>query len=125
MSRCVAPGGHMLFLGVNPCSMWGLPRLFRKESQFSIWQSHLFSAFKLRRYLNDMSLSIQQVERFYFSPPFVESERLMDVFDQIGKMILPFPAGFYLLLAKKTDLMPVKPLWHQQQYVVGKPTVVS
>lgn len=125
INRVLKPNGTLLFCGVNPSSFWGVPGLLAKRSMFSVWQSGFYGASKLRRRLTHMGVQVEASGRFYYAPPCIKSERGVNIFEQIGKMILPYPAGFYWLEAKKVELMAIRPVWSYRNYVVGKPTMVS
>lgn len=123
--RVLRAGGHLLICGINPVSFWGLPQLFVKSSHpCPFFQGHLHTANSIRRRLSQLGYQLDFLRSFFYRPP-VSSKRCLsktEFFEHMGKMLWPFPAGFYLLLMQKRVAAPmsVKPLWQFREYVIGK-----
>lgn len=107
LDRILSASGEIIFIGVNPISLWGLPRLWRQPSNFAVWQSHVFSMSRLNKVMRGYGYSIEWHHRFGYSPPCVMTDRTQRFFESFGRMILPFPTGFYMLKAKKQTITPL------------------
>lgn len=117
IDRILVPGGYVIFCGVNPFSFWGLPRLWQQASQFPCWQSGLYGARKLSSALLRFGYATESITRFGYWPPCVKRDFYMRFYQQLGKMLLPFPSGFYLLSAQKQVFSVIHPQWTKPPYI--------
>mgnify|MGYP005995600575 CR=1 FL=1 len=97
------PSGTVIFVGINPCSVWGIPRQRWGHS----CMPELVSIHTLRKQLIELGYLINEVKRFIYWPPFIKNLFLERFFEKIGQMIFPYPSGFYLLMAKKQTFKPI------------------
>lgn len=119
--RVLSPKGHLVILGFNPWSLWGLRRLFSKRSGEAPWTGEFYSAEKLRRALINQNAEIIYHKNFFFRPPinsltFLSRSRWME---KILQFLFPANAGGYLLAAKK-NVIPLRPVktWKGWQAVL-------
>lgn len=117
--RILAADGQIIFCGVNPISLWGLPRLWRQRSLFPLWRIGLYSMNKLSGDLQRLGYSIEMSLRFGYWPPCVNQAYYQRFFEYMGRMILPFPSNFYLLSAKKHVVRPIIASWDSIQAVAN------
>jgi SAM-dependent methyltransferase len=109
--RVLSPRGHLVFLGFNPWSLWGLRRLLSKRSGEAPWIGQFYSTEKLRRLLINRNAEIIYSKNFFFRPPinslkFLNHSRWME---KILQFVFPTNAGGYLLAAKK-NVIPLTSL---------------
>lgn len=120
VDRILSPNGHVIFCGVNPFSFWGLPRLWHPKSKFSVWDSGLVCSSSLKRQLANFSFVIKESKYFVYWPPCIKKTFVENIYEQMGRLILPFPAGLYLLVAKKQVYSPIKqPLFKKQPIMIN------
>ena len=103
IDRVLKPMGHVIFLGINPISFWGVSLLLRRLNCFGQSSTTLTSALTLKRIMLPRGYVQCALSSFYYIPP-VTSEFLiekLEFLNEMGKMISPFPAGFYCFIAQK------------------------
>ena len=112
VNRILIPRGHVIIIGFNPFSLFGLWKmfasLFSKNSHWrysSIAKRRLFDWFKL------LDLEKSRITHTFFRPPF-SSVILLNRFAFLeragGKLGMPF-GGVYVILARK-DIAAVTPI---------------
>ena len=68
------PGGHLIILGFNPFSLWGIMRGWRnKELAFT---TKLIRFGQLHHWLNHFGLRVESYNALFFRPPFRRVNRL-------------------------------------------------
>lgn len=104
IDRILKPMGYVVFFGVNPWSFWGGAVRFGALHCFG--DNHngiLCSSLFLKQAMLSRGYSQCMLSSFYYIPP-VANKKLIDnleFFNEMGKMIWPFPAGFYCLIVQK------------------------
>lgn len=123
--RTLIPEGHLLILGFNPWSLFGLRRLLAGWRNRSPWCGHFYSTLRLRDWLALLGFDTVLVEHYFFRPP-LQKDGIMQrlsFFDRLGGRFWPPLGGGYLLVAKKrvATLTPIKPRWrsHRSLITVG------
>ncbi len=121
--RVLIGEGHVLILGFNPLSLWGMKRLFLAWRNKPPWCGHYIGLTRLKDWLKLLGFEITMVERFYFRPP-IQSLKIMQrlkIFEQLGHYCWPFFGGVYLLVAKKrvVPVTPVKMLWQKRRRLIA------
>ncbi|MDP3559949.1 MAG: hypothetical protein Q8R79_06355 [Legionellaceae bacterium] len=105
VDRVLKSMGYLIVFGVNPCSLWGLAWRYGLLTDFATTQPSALTAFGLSRALTQRGYEIRSLGHFYYVPP-VRSARWihrLEIMNELGKMISPYPAGFYVLIARKHD----------------------
>lgn len=125
LDRITRSGGHLLFLGINPFGFWGYPGYLMQRHHFGLGRVSLYNASKLRRNLLNMGFRTLYTQRFFYSPPCAKKNVTENMFEHLGQMILPFPASFYLLVAQKTEMVAIRPVWSYGNLVVGRHSAVG
>ena len=105
IDRILKPMGYVVFFGVNPWSLWGgalrmgFVDCFDKESVM------LSSSLTLKHALQSRGYKQCALSSFYYIPPVMSPSliKTLEFFNQMGKMLWPFPAGFYCLIAQKYE----------------------
>jgi SAM-dependent methyltransferase len=108
--RVLAPNGHLIILGINPFSLWGLYRLF-SLSKKPLWDGHFHSIQTLCQWIHYLGGGIQHTESFLFRPPLSSGPGLylfkkLSGLEWISPWLIPYMGGIYLIIAEKR----VKPL---------------
>ena len=116
LTRVIVPRGHMVVLGFNPWSLWGLCGLIKR-----IFSSHAFSRQQyIRRgrlldWLKLLDMEPIYITQGFYRPPVAQLPILkylqwMEVWGE--KLRLPW-GGYYLIVARKDHLAmtPIKPAW--------------
>ena len=118
VNRILIPRGHVIIIGFNPFSLFGLWKifasLFSSNSQWrysSIAKRRLYDWFKL------LDLEKSKIAHTFFRPPF-KSTMLLKRFSFLektgGKLGVPF-GGVYVILARKDicAVTPIKAPWEK------------
>ena len=103
IDRILKPMGHVVLLGINPMSLWGLWLRFSKCNCFGEFRGFPKSVLSVKRAMIQRGYLQCYYNGFYFIPP-VSNQNLLSslVFlNQVGKMISPMPAAFYCLVMQK------------------------
>lgn len=103
MDRVLKPMGYIIFWGINPLSLWGVRARLGWHSCFGSISTHLFSAFFVKRAMLSRGYVQCKFSTFYFIPPFRKEKWLskFERFNRFGKLLWPYPAGFYCLIVQK------------------------
>ncbi|KTD17210.1 methyltransferase domain-containing protein [Legionella jordanis] len=113
LDRILKPMGYILFLGINPLSLWNLFMHVGRHSCFGAASPNSMSFYFIKRAMQHRGYIQCSLSSFYFIPP-VYSEtwiHRLEFLNEVGKMMWPYPAGFYCLLMQKyekahTDFLP-------------------
>lgn len=103
IERVLKPMGYVLILGMNRFSLWSLAARLGYFSCFPGFQMRAHSAFMVNRMMNHRQFRQIALEGFWYQPP-VQSKPWIDrlhILNEMGKVLPPLPAGFYLYLGQK------------------------
>ncbi|MBM7062039.1 methyltransferase domain-containing protein [Pseudomonas sp. UL073] len=117
-ARCVRPGGHLIIVGINPWSAWGLRHWFARDA---FRDAHCISVNRLGDWLNLLGFALEKRRFGCYRPPLssaVWQSRLVRL-EHWGERWQPFGAGFYLLVARKI-VVGLRPLRQTQRAPMGK-----
>lgn len=130
MDRVLKPLGYAIFFGINPISFWGAALRFNYLQCFGpISSVRLMSSMTLKHEMLHRGYRQCFFDSFYYIPP-VSSEYLIEkseFLNEMGKMIWPYPAGFYCLVMQKhqyvSPFIPCKQT--NEALVLGKKTALQ
>lgn len=114
--RVLIPRGHLVIVGFNPVSGFGVVRwLARWFSDRALWRHQALRLGRLLDWLKLLDLEPAEVQRGFFRPPlnYPSTLRRLHWLESWGKR-LHWPGGaFYLVVACKEvgGAIPVKPPW--------------
>ncbi len=112
IDRVLKPMGYAIFWGMNPCGFWGMALRRHRLNCFGPGSATLLSSLALKRMMLQRGYRQCALTSFYYIPP-VSSEFLigrLSFLNEMGKMIWPFPAGFYCLIVQKYQHCPPRVL---------------
>lgn len=122
--RVLASEGHLLVLGFNPWSSWGVTRAWRGHAKAEgPWRGRYLSPGRARDWLTLLGLEVEHTDYLYFRPPWNSSlaqERLQPL-ERLGPRCLPWLGGVYLTVARKrvAAVTPLRPRWAKQRKLLG------
>lgn len=109
-ARVLRPGGHMVIVGFNPASFWGIARYLRRRRQVP-WCGHFIRHGRLQDWLGLLELTeVRSLSGFYL-PPF-ESLRRRQRCGWLRTLAQRTPAhsGAALLVVARKDVPGMTPL---------------
>ena len=113
VARTVIPGGKILVVGFNPWSLWGLWRLFRKQSATMPWSGNFISPFRISDWLNVLDFQVEGCESLIHGLPTgtTRLNRFFGWLSYLGQHIWRQRGAVYVLVATKqvATLTPIKP----------------
>lgn len=120
-SRVLKSSGHLVIIGFNPLSIWGLRKLFNRKKK-APWNSRFISGNRIVDWLNLLHFQVGDLEHFYYGLPFNHLGLLKQFLwlDNILNAKVPLGA-FYILSAQKQTLSRIqaRPRWVKQPKTVG------
>ncbi|EDP46264.1 class I SAM-dependent methyltransferase [Rickettsiella grylli] len=104
--RVLIPNGHLILLGVNPTSLWGLYRLFSITKKKPILGKHFHTIQTLCQWIHHLGGEIQHIESFLFRPPLSSPPGLwvfkkLAWLERLSPWLIPYMGGIYLIIAEK------------------------
>jgi SAM-dependent methyltransferase len=113
--RCLVPDGHLVIIGFNPRSIWGIRRVLARKRGDLPWDTHFRSMGRVKDWLGLLGFDILH-SHFLFQRPPLQSEgilgrlRFMEPASGVGFVLL---SAAYILVARKRTVI-LTPL-HQMQ----------
>lgn len=111
--RSLIPDGHLVILGFNPRSLWGLRRVLSRRRVSMPWGSRFLSMYRVQDWLGLLGFDTVHCQYLFHRPPvqnvrFLEKLRFMEGFGSGGRLLM---AASYILVARKRTIAmtPVKP----------------
>ncbi len=116
VSRVLAPEGHVVILGFNPVSLWGVRRLFTRHGH-APWCANFFRLGRIKDWLALLDFECTHGAMLYYRPP-IQRERVMErlyFLDKAGNRWWPMMAAVYVLVAKKrvVGVTPLRLRWRR------------
>jgi SAM-dependent methyltransferase len=103
VARVLVPEGHVIVLGFNPVSLWGLRRLFTARPRPMPWCGNFFSLLRMKDWLALLDFEVTHGRMLYYRPPMQRENAMerMRFLDKAGDRWWPLMAGVYMVVAKK------------------------
>jgi len=128
-ARVLRPGGHLIVIGFNPASFWGVARrLVRKERERVPWRGNFLSHRRLQDWLALLELTELKAWSGYHRAPFSSEKwrKRSAIFENWMKRSPGRNGAFLMTLARKdvAGMTPITPGWRRQliSLPLAKPT---
>ena len=123
VQRVLSPEGHVVILGFNPLSLWGLWHLARKRRSRVPWCANFVSQSRIKDWLGLLDLELTHVSTLYHRPPLQNADvrdRLYFL-DKLGGRWWPGTAAVYMLVAKKrvVGMTALQPDWERKKKLIS------
>lgn len=122
VSRVVKGGGHIIIVGFNPVSLWGIRRLLSKRKQ-APWNGRFISGKRVEDWLGLLDFKVEHQSYHFFAPP-IQNPSILNKFGLVqfpGLKKVPVGAYYTVLARKQVGCMiPLKDRWRKAK-VVGMP----
>lgn len=129
LERVLVVGGHVILLGFNPLSLWGLWRVFKSHSKMPPWCGRFRSSKRIKDWFALLELQVLQQQQICFTPPFRHPalQRNSAGWESLGQRFWPALGGVYVLVAQKRrmPLTPAKPIWQKSRPLLGVAETVN
>jgi SAM-dependent methyltransferase len=127
VSRVSIPMGHVIIIGFNPLSLWGLAKPIGRMRGQAPWTGTFFRPGRLMDWLNLLNFKIDRVHYSHYGLPLNEPRILGNVpdFSQglSRRSNMPFGGVFAIVARKHVGTMtPIRPVWKSRSF--GQLTVV-
>ncbi|MFC3907557.1 class I SAM-dependent methyltransferase [Legionella dresdenensis] len=108
IDRVLKPSGYIVFIGINPASLWGFWLRFSRKNCFGRRSKSSKSMLSVKLAMMHRGYIQCHLSNFYYIPPVSKLSWInrLAVFNQVGKMLSPMPAGFYCLVMQKHESQP-------------------
>lgn len=127
-SRILIPEGHLLIVGFNPWSLWGLCRLFRLPWVQLPWLRRPLSPQRLADWLALLDFEVLGLESVCFVPPLAHDaiRRRFGWMEILGRRYWSQGGAAYILLARKhvSCLTPLQ-LGRRRSYPAPAPVLAT
>lgn len=103
IDRILKPMGYVVLLGLNPWSLWGAAIKLGLVHCYDEKNIKMQTSFHINRLFIQRGYKQCSLNNFYYIPP-VNNKTLikkLSFCNEIGKMLWPFPSGFYCYIAQK------------------------
>lgn len=123
-TRVVIPRGHLIIVGFNPGSLWGIgSRLAQLFTRRARWRHQYLRLGRLLDWLELLDVEAVEIYQGFYPPPLPQESaiRHLQWMERWGKRLhLPW-GGFYLIVARKDHVAvtPIKPVWRTQRPLRG------
>lgn len=119
VDRVLVPEGHVVILGFNPYSLWGLRNLFDRGADQDLWGGRFYRLGRVKDWLAVLGFDPVAGSMACYLPP-IQSARVrrrMHFLERAGDRWWPLLAAVYILVARKREfgMTPLAPRWTQRQ----------
>lgn len=112
IDRILKPMGYVVFFCLNPWSLWGAAIKCGLLHCYGDKQLKMITPFHLNRLFIQRGYRQCSLNNFYYIPPINNRSLIkkLSFFNEIGKMLWPFPSGFYCYIAQKYESIAPSPI---------------
>lgn len=122
IERILIGEGHLIIIGFNPWSLFGLWRMLLAWRDEPPWCGHFFSLHRIKDWFTLLEFEVVRIERFFFRPPVnnLKIMRRLEFLEKLGKYCWSFFGGIYVVVVKKhvAPLTPVKDMWLKRRSMI-------
>ena len=118
VERILMPEGHVIIVGFNPLSLWGVCHAFRRRCGEFPWRGKFIGLPRLKDWLALLGFEIVAGRLACYVPPLQSAPWLtrLQFMEAAGDRWWPLGGGVYCLLAKKRvhGMRLILPSWHER-----------
>ena len=131
VERCLVPEGHLIIIGFNPLSFYGLWHIFLRRRKTSPWNAKFYSLRRIRDWCSLLGFDEVNLQFNAHLPPFKRIQRWkkMQSLNSVLQKRLMHSGGIYIFVARKriATITPLKSAWPAADTLIpgklAKPTV--
>jgi SAM-dependent methyltransferase len=122
IERILIGEGHLIIIGFNPWSFYGLWRVLLAWRDEPPWSGHFFSYHRIRDWFTLLDFELVRLERICYRPP-IQNVKLMqklDFLEKLGKYCWSIFGGIYIVEVQKRVIpfTPVKDIWLKRRNMI-------
>ena len=119
IDRVLLPEGHVVVIGFNPYSLWGMSMWLRRMVGRLPWHGRFLSPWRVKDWFELLGYDLKYMDSYFYRPP-LRYPRLMEkmmFMERWGARFWPILGGGYILVAKKqvSTPTPIRPNWQQNR----------
>lgn len=123
VERVLAPEGHVLVMGFNPFSLWGMRRVLAGvRGSRAPWTGHYFGRSRVNDWLRLLGLTVQRREGLFCRPPLRHARSLewLAPMERLGPRYARIAGGVNLTVAQKhvAGMTPLEPAMRPRLQVI-------
>lgn len=105
INQIIAPEGHVIIVGFNPVSLWGLRRLISGWRGRYPWTAQFLRLSRIKDWLRLLNFDIVSGRMCYYGPPIHHHKvrRRLAFLERSGQRWWPGLGAAYIIVAKKRD----------------------
>lgn len=115
--------GHVIIIGFNPWSFWGLRRFFSFKKK-APWSGVFRRSSQIKDWLKLLNFEIVRCQNFLYRPPIANQKifKWLKFLEYFLKYLLPMFGGIYILIARKKTfcVIPLKDQWKEVSHAMSK-----
>ena len=123
LDRVLIDDGHLVIIGINRFSFWGLWYFVLCWWDKIPWNGRLISIPRIKDWLALLDFEVKKVRYCFYSPPFRKTQWLLKCkpLERLGAYCWPFLGGIYVIVGKKrvVPLNPIKMQWKAKKKLIG------
>lgn len=123
VERCLVADGHMLIIGFNPISLYGVWKLFLSRKKVAPWQAHFYSILRVHDWCSLLGFDVIDTAYTAHLPPLrkIQVWNKMQRIEQVMQKRVPKIGGVYMCLARKriATVTPIKTAWPSTNQILG------
>ena len=121
--RVLIGEGHVVILGFNPWSFFGLRSLLTRWQGRAPWHGRFVAAARVKDWLQLLGFDILHIDRRSYRPPLRRDtfNRHLEFMERLGAFCWPLFGNVYLIVARKRveGLTPLRASWRQRRRLVA------
>ena len=122
IERILIGDGHLIIVGFNPWSFFGIWRILLAWRDEPPWCGHFFSYHRIRDWFTLLDFELVKLERSIYRPPFrnMKIMKKLEFLEKLGKFCWTIFGGIYIVVVRKrvVPLSPVKDLWLKRRSMI-------
>lgn len=118
ISRTVLPSGHLVIIGFNPYSLWGMLKPFGSLLKVPPWNGRFIRPGRLMDWMNLLNFKIDRAQYCMYGLPLASKQSNRPDFSKGLSRNTNWPLGaVYVIVARKQvgAMTPIRPVWRTQK----------
>jgi SAM-dependent methyltransferase len=121
--RVLIGDGHLIIIGFNPWSLWGMARFMLAWRDMPPWSGKFYGLMRIKDWLTLLGFEVLATERIFFRPPLQKQRvmKLLSFLEKLGKYCWSWFGGIYIITARKR-VFPVNPIklnWLEKRRLIA------